>query len=63
MTPQPPPPTDALTTSSAAYDKLSAPGPLVLHIGAGRRKIVGAVTLDINPALEPDVVWDLNQFP
>ncbi|MDQ5824955.1 MAG: class I SAM-dependent methyltransferase [Chloroflexota bacterium] len=63
MTPQPPPPTDALTPSSKASAKLSAPRPYVLHIGAGRRKIVGAVTLDINPALEPDVVWDLNQFP
>ncbi|MEO8288018.1 MAG: methyltransferase domain-containing protein [Chloroflexota bacterium] len=35
----------------------------LLHIGAGRKKIAGAVTLDINPRLEPDVVWDLNNFP
>jgi SAM-dependent methyltransferase len=35
----------------------------VLHIGAGRKKIAGAVTLDINPRLAPDVVWDLNEFP
>ena len=35
----------------------------VLHIGAGRKKIVGATTLDINPRLNPDVVWDLNRFP
>lgn len=35
----------------------------ILHIGAGRKKIKGAVTLDINPRLEPDVVWDLDQFP
>lgn len=35
----------------------------ILHIGAGLRKIKGAVTLDINPLLEPDVVWDLNMFP
>jgi SAM-dependent methyltransferase len=34
-----------------------------LHIGAGRKKIVGAVTLDINPRHSPDVVWDLNDFP
>ncbi len=34
-----------------------------MHIGAGSRKIKGAVTLDINPRLEPDVVWDLNVFP
>ena len=35
----------------------------VLHIGAGNRKIKGAVTLDINPRVSPDVVWDLNVFP
>lgn len=35
----------------------------ILHIGAGLRKIKGAITLDINPMLEPDVVWDLNVFP
>jgi SAM-dependent methyltransferase len=35
----------------------------ILHIGAGRKKITGAVTLDINPRLTPDVVWDLNEFP
>jgi SAM-dependent methyltransferase len=34
-----------------------------LHIGAGRKKIVGAVTLDINPRHNPNVVWDLNDFP
>ena len=43
--------------------KLSDPGPHILHVGAGLRKIKGAVTLDINPGLTPDVVWDLNQFP
>ncbi|MBF6613246.1 MAG: methyltransferase domain-containing protein [Chloroflexi bacterium] len=36
---------------------------LLLHIGAGKRKIVGAITLDINPRTHPDVVWDLNSFP
>ncbi len=35
----------------------------VLHLGAGRKKIEGAVTLDINPRANPDVVWDLNVFP
>src|SRR6476619_6278252 len=35
----------------------------VLHIGAGKRKIRGAVTLDINPRVNPDVVWDLDVFP
>jgi len=34
-----------------------------LHIGAGHRKLRGAVTLDINPRTKPDVVWDLNVFP
>ena len=35
----------------------------ILHIGAGAKKARGAVTLDINPRLNPDVVWDLNDFP
>ncbi len=35
----------------------------LLHIGAGKRKIAGATTLDINPRTHPDVVWDLNCFP
>jgi SAM-dependent methyltransferase len=37
--------------------------PFILHIGAGKRKMPGAVTLDINPRVEPDVLWDLNVFP
>lgn len=37
--------------------------PNILQIGAGRRKWRGVTTLDINPRLEPDVVWDLNVFP
>ncbi|MFL5731874.1 MAG: class I SAM-dependent methyltransferase [Chloroflexia bacterium] len=32
-------------------------------MGSGHRKIKGAVTLDINPRCQPDVVWDLNVFP
>jgi len=35
----------------------------ILHIGAGRKKFARAITLDINPRLDPDVVWDLNCFP
>src|SRR5689334_7975502 len=35
----------------------------ILHLGAGSRKVVGAVTVDINPRLSPDIVWDLNDFP
>ena len=35
----------------------------VLEIGCGRKKTPGAVTVDINPRLQPDVVWDLNQIP
>ena len=34
-----------------------------LNIGAGPLKIEGAVNLDIDPGLEPDVVHDLTQFP
>ncbi|HUP27203.1 MAG TPA: methyltransferase domain-containing protein [Chloroflexia bacterium] len=37
--------------------------PRILQIGAGRKTLAGAVTLDINPRVEPDVVWDLNDFP
>ena len=37
--------------------------PKILQIGAGRKTLAGAVTLDINPRVEPDVVWDLNDFP
>lgn len=35
----------------------------ILHIGAGNLKMRGATTLDINPRVKPDVVWDLNLFP
>ena len=35
----------------------------ILHLGAGRRKIRGAVTVDINPCLAPTLVWDLNRVP
>lgn len=35
----------------------------ILHIGAGRKKIRGAVTLDINPRTNPGVLWDLNERP
>lgn len=38
-------------------------GRQILHIGSGRRKIKGAVTLDIAPRYYPDVIWDLNRFP
>ncbi|MDQ6693477.1 MAG: class I SAM-dependent methyltransferase [Chloroflexota bacterium] len=37
--------------------------PNILHIGAGYKKVVGATTLDINPRVRPDVVWDLNNRP
>ena len=37
--------------------------PSILHIGAGKRKLLGATTLDINPRCQPDVLWDLNRFP
>ena len=44
------------------YSVLS-PETSVLQVGCGSRKIRGAVTLDINPRVAPDVVWDLNEFP
>src|SRR5690242_19746066 len=37
--------------------------PEILHIGSGKRKVCGAVTMDINRAHRPDLVWDLNRFP
>jgi SAM-dependent methyltransferase len=43
--------------------KIQNPKSKILHIGAGNSKIRGAVTLDINPRVNPDVVWDLNLFP
>jgi SAM-dependent methyltransferase len=42
---------------------MSHNGPRILQIGAGRRKLLGATTLDINPRVDPDVLWDLNVFP
>lgn len=35
----------------------------ILHIGAGKKKIKDAITLDVNPRTHPDVLWDLNTFP
>jgi len=49
----------AVSPNAAGAEQTSG----ILHIGAGRRKIKGATTLDINPRLNPDVVWDLNRFP
>ncbi len=37
--------------------------PKILQIGAGHETLAGAITLDINPRVEPDVVWNLNDFP
>ena len=37
--------------------------PKILQIGAGHKALAGAVTLDINPRVDPDIVWDLNDFP
>ena len=35
----------------------------ILQLGCGTKKIENAITLDINPAVNPDVVHDLNIFP
>jgi SAM-dependent methyltransferase len=43
--------------------EMPASGGAILQIGAGRKKIVDATTLDINRRVNPDVVWDLNVFP
>lgn len=34
-----------------------------LHIGCGTDQLPGAVRLDVNSHVGPDVVWDLNDFP
>jgi SAM-dependent methyltransferase len=36
---------------------------MCLNLGCGKKKIIGAVNLDISPDVNPDVLWDLNQFP
>lgn len=35
----------------------------VLNLGCGRKKMAGAVNLDITPDTQPDVVHNLNVFP
>ena len=35
----------------------------ILHLGCGNEKKLGAIGVDINPLLKPDVVHDLNSFP
>ena len=35
----------------------------ILHIGSGLSKIENTITLDINSATKPDMVWDLNKIP
>jgi SAM-dependent methyltransferase len=34
-----------------------------LHLGCGLSPLAGATTVDLNPAVRPDVVWDLNKIP
>ena len=35
----------------------------VLHLGPGPHSLPGAISADINPAVRPNFVWDLNQRP
>ena len=35
----------------------------VLDIGCGKKKVSGAIGIDVNPELDADVVHDLNVFP
>ena len=35
----------------------------VLHIGSGKQKFEGALSLDIDKSLSPDIAWDMNMFP
>lgn len=36
---------------------------LRVNFGCGRQRRKGYVNVDINPLLDPDMVWDLEQFP
>lgn len=42
---------------------MSTDSTLVLNLGCGRKKLVGAVNLDITPDTNPDVVHNLNETP
>ena len=35
----------------------------ILQIGSGLSKIKNTITIDINSATKPDIVWDLNKIP
>jgi SAM-dependent methyltransferase len=38
--------------------------PRILSIGCGNRQAEeGVIRLDISPKVNPDIIWDLNQFP
>jgi SAM-dependent methyltransferase len=37
--------------------------PLILNLGCGPGKIIGAVNVDINPEWKPDVLMDLTTYP
>lgn len=39
------------------------PRGLRLNLGCGRRKMEDAVNLDVTPATNPDVLWDLSNWP
>lgn len=34
-----------------------------LELGCGRKRTPGAIGVDINPRVKPDVLWDLNKTP
>lgn len=38
-------------------------GHRTLKVGAGRNRGPDGITLDISPEVNPDVVWDLDQYP
>jgi SAM-dependent methyltransferase len=35
----------------------------ILNLGSGKKRFPDAVNLDLVPDTQPDIVWDLNQFP
>jgi SAM-dependent methyltransferase len=37
--------------------------PVILHLGCGNKKVVGAVGIDIDPKSQTDIICDLNETP
>lgn len=53
----------AFWTEYFSYEKVLGEDRAVLEIGSGKAKIPGVLTIDINPAVTPDILHDLDRFP